>query len=341
MKKRVFILLLMFILIGGVLWYFNQPKDIATGDVKLTPDVLPKLEFKYLKIVNKSSNTRPIAVMINNHDQARINHAGLQDAYIVYEMIAEGGLTRMMAIFKDQNTAKIGSVRSARHYFLDYALENDAIYTHYGWSPQAESDIKKLSVDNINGLYDEPFWRDTTLNVSYEHTAFTSMEKLTSFIKKKNYRMTSSQDLLLNYSVDSIALNEMDNAAVANKISIPYSIYVKTSYNYDSTNAVYNRSVNGVAHVDAITKKQYTAKNVIIAKIKNSSIDSYGRQTLDNIGSGDGYFITNGYAVPITWKKSSRTSQTVYSYLDGTEITANDGNTFIQNVPLTSIVGIE
>ena len=82
--------------------------------------------------------------MINNLNEARPYQSGLQDAYIVYEMIVEGGITRMMALFKDQNTSRIGPVRSSRHYYLDYALENDAIYVHFGWSPQAQTDISRL-----------------------------------------------------------------------------------------------------------------------------------------------------------------------------------------------------
>ena len=109
-------------------------------------------EEKKLKIVDLSSNTRPYAVMINNHPSARQNHAGLQDAYLIYEMIVEGGMTRYMAVFKDKDTAKIGSVRSSRHYFLDYAMENDAMYVHWGWSPQAQSDISTYGINNINGL---------------------------------------------------------------------------------------------------------------------------------------------------------------------------------------------
>lgn len=105
-----------------------------------------------MKIVDLSSNTRPYAVMINNHPSARQNHAGLQDAYLIYEMIVEGGMTRYMAVFKDKDTAKIGSVRSSRHYFLDYAMENDAMYVHWGWSPQAQSDISTYGINNINGL---------------------------------------------------------------------------------------------------------------------------------------------------------------------------------------------
>ena len=107
---------------------------------------------------------RPVAVMINNNHVAW-PHAGLNDAYLAYEILAEGGITRIMALFKDKDTEKIGSVRSARPYYLDYALENDAIYVHYGWSDKAKSDISSLGVDNINGLTaSSVFWRDSSLN---------------------------------------------------------------------------------------------------------------------------------------------------------------------------------
>ena len=89
--------------------------------------------------------------------------------------------------------------------------------------------------------------------------------------------------------------------------------------------------MSGTPHKDAITGKQYTAKNIIITPIENYSYDSYGRQKLNNIGSGEGYYITNGYAVPITWEKTSRTSQTIYKYKDSEkQIKVNDGNTYIQ-----------
>ena len=105
----------------------------------------PKVEEK-LKILDLDSNTRPYAVMINNIKTVWGYQSGIQDAYMVYEIIVEGGYTRLMALYKDKNLDRIGSVRSSRHYFLDYALENDAIYVHFGWSPQAQGDIKKLGV---------------------------------------------------------------------------------------------------------------------------------------------------------------------------------------------------
>ena len=97
-----------------------------------------------MSVYDVNSNKRPIAVMIDNNVD-NDEQVGLQDAYLTYEIIVEGGLTRIMAIYKDVDTSVIGPVRSSRHYFLDYALENDAIYAHYGWSTYAENDIKALS----------------------------------------------------------------------------------------------------------------------------------------------------------------------------------------------------
>lgn len=329
-KKTIFsmVIILILVIIGGGYFILNN-KDLAKK-------IKEKVEMKKLKIVDQDSKTRPYAVMINNHAKARINHAGLDDAYIVYEAIAEGGLTRLMAIFKDKDTDRIGSVRSSRPYFLDYALENDAIYVHFGGSSQALSDIKTLDIDNIDGMSTaSAFWRDRTLGVALEHTAFTNMEKLKSAVSDKGYRTKTNKKLLLNYKVDEFNLDSKEDSIVANNISIPYSHYVVTSYTYDAEKKVYNSFVNGVAHTDGITKNQYTAKNIIVMKVNNYSLDSYGRQKLDNIGSGDGYYITNGYAVPIVWEKESRSSQTIYRYSDGTEIDVNDGNTYIQIQPIT------
>lgn len=294
-------------------------------------------EVKKIEIVDITSNSRPYAVMINNHPDARAHHAGLQDAYIVYEIIVEGGMTRYMALFKDQETAKIGSVRSSRHYFLDYALENDAIYVHWGWSPKAKSDISSLKINNINGLIYEGvyFYRDKTLKVNLEHTGFTTMEMLQKGVEKLKYRNTTDQRLLLNYTTDEIDLNKLENSKEANEIAIKYSNSVTTSYVYDSEMKVYKRFVNNKEHKDDITKEQYTAKNIIVYDVYNSAItgDGKGRQDFDNIGTGSGYYITNGYAVKINWTKDSRDSQTKYTYLDGTEIDVSDGNTFIQIYP--------
>ena len=330
MKKNIIYFFISLIIITGC--GKKNEKPVIEDNNDIVTDTNIQTEEK-LKIIDTSSNSRPIAVMINNFKDAVPNHAGLQDAYITYEMVVEGGLTRLMALFKDQSTSKIGSVRSSRHYFLDYVMENDAIYTHFGYSTIAQNDIASLGINNVNGLVDSGFWRDTTLNVAYEHTAFTNIENILNVANSKGYRITTEQKNLLNYSLSEIDLSKKNDSIVANQVNINYSNSQNTSYTYDSSIKAYKRFINGNAHTDAITKNQYTVKNIIVTKIENYSLDGY-LQDLKNIGTGDGYYITNGYAVPIKWSKTSRESQTIYTYLNDEEINVNDGNTFIQIQPI-------
>ncbi|MBR1416789.1 MAG: DUF3048 domain-containing protein [Bacilli bacterium] len=302
--------------------------------------------IKTLSIVNPTSTSRNYAVMINNQVTARKYQSGLSDAYVVYELIAEGGVTRFLAIFKDKDTPKLGSIRSSRHYFLDYAMENDAIYVHWGWSPQAKSDISTLGINNINGLSDSAFFRDQELRnagVPLEHTGYTTMENLKKSAERKGYRTTSNKKLLLKYNIDKIDLSTKENAIKADNVTIKYSNYVEDKYVYDSENEYYLRYVNDEEHKDYATGKQLHFKNIITYQVYNETIadDSKGRQNFDNIGSGEGYYITNGYATKIKWSKTKRDEQTKYTYLDGTEIDVNDGNTFIQIQPKNQLLTIE
>ncbi len=299
-------------------------------------------EVKKLQIVDEDSTSRPYAIMINNINVARQYQSGLQDAYIIYEIIVEGGITRYMALFLDQDTSRIGSVRSARHYFLDYALENDAIYVHNGQSPQAQSDFTTLGIDRIEVSETKTGWRDTSLNVASEHRLFTSIELLESGLK--NLRTERTGDYLLNYSIDEIDLSSLDGAISASSVSIKYSSSITSSYEYDSESQTYKRYVNGTAHTDYVTKEQYTFKNIITYQVNNYTLndgEDKGRQELENVGSGTGYYISNGYAVPIKWVKSSRSSQTKYYLENGEELTVNDGNTFIQIQPKGQSLVIE
>lgn len=337
-KKILFILLFVIILcVVAYIFITKYYKKNENGKENNEEKVVEVKNKEELKIVDINSNSRPIAIMINNLNVARGYQSGLQDAYIVYEMIVEGGITRLMAVFKDKDISRVGPVRSSRDYYLDYALENDAIYVHFGWSPQAKKDISSLGVNNLNGLYDEFYWRED-LPIAYEHTAFTSMKNINKYANNKGYRSTTNKDLLLKYSSEEVDLSELNNHKSANSIDIKYSYSSTTNYVYNKKEKVYYRSTNDVAQTDYVTKKQLTAKNIIIAYASNEAVnnDSKGRQTLNNIGSGSGYYITDGYAVPINWTKSSRSAQTVYTYKDGEQITVNDGNTYIQIAPINS-----
>lgn len=326
-------LLLVLVIAVGVIFLVTDEKDNPIK--KVIEKVQPK-EEKKITIVDPDSKTRPYAVMINNVGVARPYQSGLQDAYIIYEMIVEGGITRYMALFKDVNVDRIGTVRSSRHYYLDYALENDAIYVHFGWSEFAQADIAKLGINNVNFLSDPGYWRDKSLNVSSEHTAYTKTKNIASTVAKKKYRTETDKKLLLNYSVDAVDLASDATVKDANSVDITYSNNTKDHYDYDSDAKVYKRSVNGKAHTDYVTKEQYTFKNIITYQVENVMIagDYKGRQNLNNIGSGEGYYISEGKAVEITWEKSSREAQTVYKFKStGEELKVNDGNTFIQIQP--------
>jgi hypothetical protein len=284
-------------------------------------------ETRKLKVVDETSKVRPYAIMINNINVARPVQAGLQDAYLVYEIIVEGGITRFLALFKDVNTPKIGTIRSARHYYLDYALENDAIYVHHGQSPQAASDIKNLGVTVLPGNW---IFRENPLKLAVEHTAYSSIAKLDK-ARNNVKRKELNKDLLLNYSVEEHTYEGED----ATDVTLKYSSHVTVNYKYDKENKVYLRSTNGKPHKDLESKKQYTVKNIIAYSVDNYTMgaNNKGRQDLKNIGKGKGIYISNGVKIPITWEKKSRSDQTVYKTEDGKKLIVNDGNTFIQIYP--------
>ena len=332
-KKEYLLIIIVLVVVAllGTLIYLTtskKNKNNSENDNSTTTTTVKKLN-----IVNEESKSRPYAIMINNVEGARKLQSGLQDAYMVYELMVEGGITRYLALFLDQTTERIGSIRSARHYYLDYALENDAIYVHHGYSPQAREDWSKFGVDRIEVNESTTGWRDKSASKTYEFTLFTNIEKLGKGIRSK--RTERNKDLLLNYSVDNIDISQMEGAIPANKVDIKYSSNTTTNYKYDTDNNIYLRSVNNKSQNDYVTGKQLTVKNIIVYKVKYSNIqgDDKGRQTIDNVGNGTGYYISNGYAVPITWKKDSRSSATIYKYNNGKEIQVNDGNTFIQIMP--------
>ena len=347
MKKILIIIIILLILVFitalaiGIYRIVHIEAERINNEVNKIPEKVNPPEEKQVQIFESSDvHPRPIAVMIDNVGSAR-PQAGLNEAYLVYEIIVEGKQTRLMALFQDKNLSKIGPVRSSRHYFLDYALENDAIYVHFGWSPQAKKDISSLKVNNINGLVESStsFWR--VKDKSAPHNVVTSTDKILNIAKRKKYSTTSEKESVLNYVVEEV---ELTDAMAASNIEIPYSSSYKVTYKYDEQTKRYTRGYNKTTQKDWDTKELVTTKNIIITFAKNSVLNdgtNKDRQNLSNIGTLDGYYITNGKAIKIKCTKTSRTAQTVYRDLEGNEIEVNDGNTFIQIVPIDSKVVIE
>lgn len=334
-RTLIIILVILILAAGGILAYkiTKDKKNMAqeVSEDQREEDILTAgVSDNKIKIFN--GKDRPIAVMIDNHNQAW-PQAGLNKAYLVYEIIVEGGETRLMAVFKGVNVDKIGPVRSSRHYFLDYAMENDAIYAHYGWSPLAESDIKSYNINNLNGITESTstFWR--VKDKSAPHNAVTSTDALLKAAKAKGYKTTSTKKSVLNYTTDNVTLEDGQGAT---SITIPHSDIQTVKYVYDEDNQVYKRYARNKAQTDWDTGDSITTKNIIITMCDNYTLEdseNKGRQGLKNIGTFNGYYITNGKAIKIKCIKESRNVQTKYQDLQGNEIKVNDGNTWINICP--------
>ena len=321
----------------------TNSNDLVSGDIsgEVSGEVIEEeiVEQEYLGPNIFSGDKRPIAVMIDNEKPAWVNHGGLNSAYMLYEFIIEGGETRIMAFFKNVMPEYIGPVRSARHYFLDYAMEHDAIFVHFGWSPLAESNIKTLGINNINGIFDTFFWRVAPLS-SY-HNAITNMSKIAQQIANKKYRDTSDKDCIISYNQYD---TDIEGGQTANTIKIKYSATQNVSYKYDAEKKVYLRSMRGQAHKDSQTGEQYYAKNIVMIYVKDELLDDpedKGRRNLYNTGTGEGFYATNGSVERITWKKASRSDRTIYYNQEGKELTFNDGITWVQIVPTNGTVAFE
>lgn len=356
-KNVIFGIIALIVIAGlcaGIVIYGNSKHEKQAEEVvaSINSEEVVKSEQKEkevkknIKIFN--GNDRPIAVMVDNNVNAQ-PQSSINSAYIVYEIIVEGNETRLMPVFKgvDDDTI-VGPIRSVRHYFLDYMNENDAICSHLGQSPQAESDIKIFKMDDINGqVYDTGkartstslFWRDSSRKAP--HNAYTSIGSLKQIAKKQGYKLTSDEDCVLQYTSKEVDLSTLDDCMKAEDIVIPYASTHKVEYKYDEETGRYTRYSKGKLQKDKTTGEDITTKNIIVTFVYNYSLndgENKGRQTLNNVGKANGYYITNGYARHIVCEKDSRTSATKYTDDFGNEIDVNDGNTFINICPVNADV---
>ena len=343
MKKnmRYLILSLMIVFICGIIVFILIKVFSKNNTEEEINETNEPVIVKKLKIINEDSNSRPYAIVINNYPSAMKVQAGLNDAYIIYEFPIEGGYSRSLALYKDKTTELIGTLRSARQNYIDYALENDAIFVSWGTNKPAVEAINNNDVVHIDGnVVTKPFFRQNPEKLSREHTGYTNLVTLIDYATNdRKIRQTTDVKPAIKYSVDELRLDGYEDAVVANDIYLPYSNSYKLHYYYNVETGLYERTYNGKEHKDYYNGERFTTKNILI--IRNSTgkttgyRDSAGNEYLDlkNIGDGDGYFITNGYARKIYWHKDSRKAQTTYKYEDGTEVKVNDGKTYINHFP--------
>ena len=327
----------------------NSGEQIESGEEETTP-VIVEPEEPYLGPEVFSGESRSVAVMIDNDVKAAWPHAGLNNAYMIYEITVEGGATRLIAFFKLDNLPdKVGPIRSCRHYFLDYVQEHDAIYCHYGQSTQGAEALKSRGISNINGIVDNYCTRigpDKTW-----HNAFASKESIRKYIKSKGYRSIQMQDCIIKFNQKDTDLVSNKNA---DKLICKYSSLQTTSFIYDSgaKNYLITMKNNGyeAPHVDKFTDERFVAKNILVYQVNNEplwdawndhrEVDNKKRQEIYNTGSGTGWYITNGKAIEMKWSKQSHAGKTTYTDMQGNELKFNDGITWVEIVPKTGEVTI-
>lgn len=324
--KRFLCLSLCFVLIFSLLACGKKDVDPTPPPVEVPEVVEPEISEFYKKM---QTDFRPIAVMIDNDEAKSRPQLGLESAYLIYEIVVEGGATRFLALFNDASLEKVGPVRSSRHYFLDYAVENDARYVHAGWSDRAAAEIRSRGINNINGIYETIFWRDKTYDSGW-HNLYTGLDKVAEVSDKKGYRNTTDKKLLTYHKWD-----EEFEGTPANTLSLPYANFYKVEFRYNEDKKAYDRYVNGNGHMSQ-TGDILSAKNIIVYKLSdvplNDGINAM-RRDLINVGSGTGYYLSNGVATNIRWEKTGRSNQTKYTFEDGTPLVLNPGNTYIEIFP--------
>lgn len=317
----------------------GQTEEMQTAAPTPTPDpyagmVRSKLTGEWVK--PSVTKKRPYAVMINNIEYAFMRQKGTSKADILYEALAEGGITRMLAVYEDvTGVKKIGSVRSARHYYVQFATEWDAIFCHFGHTKYAVSKMEALGTNNLSGLSaigSTVYAREP--GIAAPHDVYTSGARLKKGAKKLGYSGKRGKNAVAQH----FRFYEKDTKLSAGKkaasITIPFSAYSTCQMKYHAKKKLYYKYEYGKKQMDTYYKKQLKFKNVIIQLVDESNIDSNGYQTMSlNNASGNGYYYTNGRRIKITWKRKESSNTMVYYDETGNVLTVNPGKTYIAVYP--------
>ncbi len=313
---------------------------LAPGDISLTPDepvVLYTNPLTGEPTDDDISQNRPVAIMLNNLKKALPQH-GVANADLIYEVCAEGGITRMMAVFQSvEGVGDLGSVRSSRPYYVELAAGLDAIYIHAGGSDGAYKSIRDcgvFNIDGVNGPYGGTmFWRDAQRRktAGFEHSLFTSdtriNELLSGKLAAKRQVHNEGYSLPLTFAADGTPAA----GQAANTVKVKFSNNKTGVFTYDAQQNAYLVSQHGAPYVDGNTSQQVVVTNVLVVLTDIHTIpgDKEGRQSVDLVGSGSGYFACGGKCIPITWTKVSPTAPLTYATMDGQSLTLGVGSSYI------------
>lgn len=276
---------------------------------------------------SKEANRRAIAVMVNNHVQAR-PYTGLTDADIVFEILAEGEITRLMAIYQSNFPERVGSVRSAREYYFELADGYNAIYTYHGAAKFVNQMIKDQEIDFINGAaYDNDgdlFERTTDRKAP--HNSYVLFSNL--------YDKAESLDYDLEKSPEPLPFRDEDGQDGTDATSIQITYSKSDAYNpvfiYDESSGDYKRTVQGETVVDAANNEEVRVENLFVVEASHRVFDSEGRREIDLESGGTAYLFSNGKMEEVQWENRSGE---IIPVKDGKEIGFTPGKSWINIVP--------
>ncbi len=245
--------------------------------------------------VRETPGMRPLAVMIENHVQARPQTA-LDEAEVVYEIPVEGGITRFMALFYHV-PGIIGPVRSCREYFIDRAFEVNALYVHCGGSPKGYEYIGKTKIFAIDEISNGgPFFRDRTRKAP--HNLYARGKDLITTANQRHPMQLPYQRLPLRYGPHPSA-----GPVPGRGLVIRYHGNYSVSYRFNPRYNLYDRFMNGVQHLDRVTLRPVSPGTVILQEAAMRVVDEKGRQEISFIGQGKAFILHGGTLLRATWKK--------------------------------------
>ena len=328
--KKVFIPIILIVLAAGLGggYYLNKNKTSSSSTAKSSTKNTPTTVASNLTglQVNPSINKLPItAVMIENSLDAR-PQSGLSSAGVVFEAIAEGGVTRFMALFQSKDSTSLGPIRSARPYYAAWALGFDAAYAHVGGSPDALDDISNWNVKDMNQFYNGDYYQRVSFRDA-PHNVYTTLSEMNTLETSKGF--TSS-----NFSLWSRKKDTPISKPTASKINFSLSgPDYDPVYSYDAASNSYLRSEAGEAQIDSNTKKQLEPKVVIgiVLPLSQGALDASGAyySNYQFLGSGNAYIFQDGTMVRGTWTKNNNSDQIIFTDDSGKQIPLNAGQVWI------------
>lgn len=280
------------------------------------------------------TDLRPTAIMINNLVKA-VPQCGISKADIIYEIVAEGSVTRFMAIFHDLSDVDvIGPVRSVRPYFVRVAQHYGAILSSAGGSDEAYDLIDSLDYDYLNALTNSGsyFYRDAWRkeNKGFEHSLMTTGEKLIKATEKRGVNATMEDADYGFHFDDSVTIT----GETANEINVWfYNNGKKTTMKYDAETGLYAMNQHGAASVDGNDDSPVTFRNIVVLEANTKVKDKKGHLEVQMTGSGEGWYARDGVIIPIQWSRESNSAKYVYKDLEGNVIHFGVGKSYIAIVP--------